>query len=410
MNDTNTQQFRTWLEENSNIAALVRREWYKPASDVAFPESEPEPIFPATYGKPKHIKDDEWLGYNLDQLRDGTWMCQIDSVGAQANRMECIFKKPPFATLVPQITVKVGSYTDSSGKEIDRLINLLDAGHRAADAIVRFAPRLAGDLELAFNDVLNGGDATRLAKIAPTSIVFGCWDSRATEAKLPRIVRSVVRAFDVERVTRSAQYEPPLRYVEAGIINEKFDKGSGTENPLSQEGFRHNPATATHGGVVVRGEIRRDVSLNLVALRSLGASGQCASELLEYILGLSLIAFAAPVNSSLREGCLLVGDPERPSSHFEIGHDGTQHPITLDLDEVLEFAEGAAKRFKVGESRECEFNSALAEAWLTLDKKKRKDVLRQGGITLEALGLSDGSSSGKATARQDKKSSKSRGK
>ena len=32
------------------------------------------------------------------------------------------------------------------------------------------------------------------------------WDSRDTQAKLPRIVASNIRAFDVQKLTRSANY------------------------------------------------------------------------------------------------------------------------------------------------------------------------------------------------------------
>ena len=53
----------------------------------------------------------------------------------------------------------------------------------------------------AFEDFLSG-DATAIAKLAPTSLVFGVWDSRDTQARLPRIVQSVIRAWDVSELKR----------------------------------------------------------------------------------------------------------------------------------------------------------------------------------------------------------------
>ena len=41
-----------------------------------------------------------------------------------------------------------------------------------------------------------------LAKIAPTSLVFGAWDSRDTQAKLPRLIASTIRAYDVVKLSR----------------------------------------------------------------------------------------------------------------------------------------------------------------------------------------------------------------
>jgi CRISPR-associated protein Csb1 len=211
------------------------------------------------------MKDEDWPGYNIDFFGDGANVCLLDSVGSQANRMEPIFKREKYKQLVPQIVVK------AAAKEV----SLLDAGHRAGDAIARFAGKMEDDnttggktlseqLWAAFQGWQERGDAEPLARIAPTSLVFGAWDSRATQAKVPRIVRSVIRAYNVKRCTRSAQFTTPLHYVDEGLIDESLDKGEGEKNPLSQEGFRHSPAAGSHGGILVLGDIRRDVSLNLV--------------------------------------------------------------------------------------------------------------------------------------------------
>jgi CRISPR-associated protein Csb1 len=85
-------------------------------------------------------------------------------------------------------------------------------------------------------------------------------DSRGTQAKVPRIFRSVVRTYNVRRVTRSAQYVPPVEYKERGLVNEVLDKGKGEDNVLSREGFKHNPAVGTPGGRPFRSTERMNQS------------------------------------------------------------------------------------------------------------------------------------------------------
>ena len=213
----NLAQFDQWLKDDSDVAALVMRQWFEPV------EGKDAVIFPPTYP----IEQDK-AGYNIDHFEDGTNVCQIDSVGSQANRMEPIFKREKYKHLVPQVVIKAG---DDAG---DREVHLLDAGHRAADAIVRFST-IGPELYEAFDAFQRQGNAEKLARIAPTSIVFGSWDSRATQAKLPRIVRSVIRAFNVQPMHRSAQYSTI-----AGEILE------GPEVEVTAKGPKAEPVSYTH--------------------------------------------------------------------------------------------------------------------------------------------------------------------
>ncbi|MBM4049606.1 MAG: type I-U CRISPR-associated protein Cas7, partial [Planctomycetes bacterium] len=138
-------RFDHWLKDDGP-AALVLREHLVPV------EGKDAVVFPPTY--PLSGKgEDEKAGYNVDRFEDGTSVCQIDSVGSQANRMEPIFKREPYSHFVPQITIRAG----------DKEVNLLDAGHRAADAIVRFSG-LAARLKDAFLAYRNDGNADPLAK------------------------------------------------------------------------------------------------------------------------------------------------------------------------------------------------------------------------------------------------------
>lgn len=351
-------QFDDWLKDGSEVAALVMRQWLEPV------EGKDAVIFPPTYAKPEGMRDENWMGYNLDWLDDGTSVCQIDSVGSQANRMEPIFMREPYSHLVPEVIVKAG----------EKAVNLLEAGHRAADAIVRFS-NLAHELEEAFSAV-RAGDATRLAKLAPTSLVFGVWDSRGTQVKLPRVVRSVIRAFKVKPLHRSAQYIPPVDYVQAGLL--EAPGGKEQQDAMSELGLSHAPAPWTHGGVLVEQEIRRDATLNLVALRALRAgSGADPLPLRRYILGLSLVAFTAPQETFLREGCQLVPDSDRPSKWSLVKHDGSREEnFDLPHEQVREYATTTAKAFGVGPKREATFNAKTARETLVQPKEQRKKSRR----------------------------------
>lgn len=359
----------TWKELASQMlaadgsAALVCRQWLMPA------EGRDAVIFPPTFAP---AEGGGKAGYNIDPLGDPTdpktpRVAILDTVGSQANRMEPLFKKANgedtlYSRLVPQIEIKAGN----------KIINLLDAGHRVADAIVRYST-LGPKLREAFGSYQESGDATQLAKIAPTSLVFGAWDSRDTQVKLPRLVASTIRAYDVAELTRSAQYSPPVDYVGLGLIEEADDKK--VLDAASELGFRHAPAGGTHGGVVVRGEIRREAILSLVGLRAVGPKGPTGEELRCYVLGLALVAITFASEHNLRQGCLLVSDPDKPSIWELVAHDGTRTPVTPASEAALFFAQEAAKAFGVGESGTVEFdvnaaNKALREK--TGGKKGKK--------------------------------------
>jgi len=282
-------QFDEWLGDESEVAALTMRQWLEPV------EGKDSVIFPPTYAKPERTREEDWLGYNIDWFPDGTNVCQIDSVGSQANRIEPIFKGNRYSHLIPQVLVQAGTTE----------INLLDAGHRGADAIVRFST-LNAQLHEEFLAQQQEGNAELLARIAPTSIVFGSWDSRATQAKFPRIVRSIIRAYNVKPLKRSAQYSTI-----AGEIIEGGDVEVTTSGSKAELGLAHVPAVSTHGGVQAF-EIRRQAALNLSALRALDGplGGEVTLRLRRYILGLALVSFTARADLYLREGCQLVLDPD----------------------------------------------------------------------------------------------------
>jgi CRISPR-associated protein Csb1 len=362
MSEETLKQYDVWLTDESPLAALVMRQWLVPV------EGKDSVIFPPTYATPDRPPEG-WLGYNIDRFEDGTSICQIDSVGSQANRIEPLFKRAPYDQLVPQITI------EAEGRQI----SLLEAGHRAADAIVRFSD-LAPHLEAAYQAWLDKGNAQPLAKLAPTSIVFGSWDSRATQAKLPRIVRSVIRAYDVKALHRSAQYSTI-----AGKILEGAQVEVTTTGIKAELGFAHVPAAWTHGGVLVQREIRRDAALNFSALRALGANPpEDTLKLRRYILGLALVAFTAPQETFLREGCQLVPDKDRTAEWKAVKHDGNSDKLAISHMDALAFAQAAATDFKVGESKKATFDAQSAREALGQTKEQRKAGRRRGRVPKQA--------------------------
>jgi CRISPR-associated protein Csb1 len=118
-----------------------------------------------------------------------------------------------------------------------------------------------------------------------------------------------------------------------------------------QEGMKHALASRTVGGVVVKGEIKRVVRLNLVALRNLRAykdgtvNENLTRGLQKYMLGLALVAASQPLEHNLREGCLLCPDEEKGASSKLVKKDGTEEEYSIDPGQAENYAEAAAQVF-----------------------------------------------------------------
>lgn len=337
-------------------------------------------IFPPTYAD---------IGYNIDTLSDGMRVATIDSVGSQANRMEPIFKSESedYAEwIVPQIKIVIRSEdcgecaacnkkTGSSGavggskaacekpRKVTR--SLLDLAHRAADAVVQSSPELLKLIEPAFKK-LQKGDASPLCTIAPTSLVFGVWDSRGgTGQKRPRLVRSVIRAWDVEPLHAAAQFNSVWKLLDDGQQSALEAEAKTKKVKLSEKGFHDapgvfrpkvkvakylndgpNPAARVLGGVLVKGRIEREVTVNLVALRGLrGANEDETGAIRKYLLGLSLVAATADIELFLREGCLL-RYAESGDQWYQVPRRGEPASIALDFSKVKEYAKAEASPFR----------------------------------------------------------------
>lgn len=403
-------KFDDCLKDNGPVA-IVMKQYLRPA------EGKEEVIFPPTYPMPTYrgrihtVRDGEYrvsvelpsfrpadgkaekkaedeqqnvAGYNIDEFKDGSNVCEIDSPQSQANRLEPLFKTIKDGNLVPQITIKVG----------DEAVNLLDAGHRAADAVVRLSSMVAQFHE-AFREAQKGNHLP-LAQLAPTSLLFGVWDSRGTQVKLPRLIKAEIRATNVQSCTRSAQFVPAIDYVRAGVVDEYLD--TRDKSPLAAEGMKHVPAPRAAGGVRVQGEIRRVVRVNLVALRDLRAlvgdkvDKKKTLDLQRYLFGLALVAATHPIQLNLREGCLLceTDDAEKKGSYKLVFANGEELPFPADPVGAVAYAEQSAQNFFGDEySRkdvaDARFERDVANRFLAMKAEDRDEISRKGPISEEAI-------------------------
>jgi len=366
-----TKLLDSWLAANGPVALRLRQKLLPVEAD----KSGRGVIFPPTYAD---------IGYNIDTLADGTRVAMIDTVGSQANRLEPIFKSTgkdaegkelnALANLVPQVEIvlhkaggKKGKKKEADAQSEDEYIekrSLLDLAHRSADAVVLASPTLAGEVSKAFEALRNTGNAAPLCTIAPTSLVFGVWDSRGGSGeKRPRLVRSIIRAWDVEVLHSAAQFNSVWKALSEEQQKELEKEAKAKKIKLSVKGFADAPATfrtdknqfingvpnpeaRVLGGVLAKGSIERDVTINLVALRGIrGKDPAETSEVQKYLLGLALLAATVDIELFLREGCLL--RYANDDAWTTVPRRGEPAEVSLPKqDQLVAYAMAAAAPFK----------------------------------------------------------------
>jgi CRISPR-associated protein Csb1 len=390
MSESASTQFTDLLKPDGPVAIVIKQ--------ALAPANEDDPIiFPPTYplttfkGRVHTVADGDYrvsvelppyprmdknekaseqtAGYNIDRFPDGTNSCEIDSPQSQANRIEPEFKRPKYRDLVPQIEIKVGDDPPNG-----TIVNLLDAGHRAGDAVVRFSS-LAKEFHDAFVAVKTGNHFM-LATLAPTSLLFGVWDSRSTQVKVQRVLKASIRASNVRECTRSAQFTPAVDYVASGAVDAGLDEGKSDQNPLSSEGMKHALAVQKAGGVMLTpaSQLTRTVNLNLAAVRALAACDETHTEVLQrYILGLGLLAATIDQNLNLREGCNLRFRDKTDKSD-SVPRRGEAAHWAVDDKAIAAFARASAEEF-------------FKLAGIAFDKKDHLDAVFESGAAEEFLGM-----------------------
>jgi CRISPR-associated protein Csb1 len=387
----------TWATDPKGPVALYLKQKLLPV------EGEGGVIFPPTYAD---------IGYNIDTLSDGTRVATIDSVGSQANRMEPIFKAPTNDgqsknALVPQIEIvlhtekcgecgrcKKGEACENPRKEKR---SILDLAHRSADAVVQSSPTLLTHVKKAFDELRRSGDAGPLCTLAPTSLVFGVWDSRGgTSEKRPRLVRAIIRAWDVETLHAAAQFNSISKALTEEQREELKKEAKAKKKDLSAQGlvdapaifrkvgttaakymheFRDgspNPERRVLGGILAKSRIEREVTVNLIALRGIrGRDAVETTHIQKYLLGLSLLAATADIDLFLREGCHLRYAGE--DAWHAVPRRGDPESVGLGSAEartlILTYASTAAEHFRPNWPKKLEHAFDLKAAKELLAKK-----------------------------------------
>ncbi len=324
---------------DTTIVAVVFRQALEPV------EGRDVPVFPATYPTPKGSDHRHGTPYTLNELKDGTRSVSLDSVQSQANRMEAVFHGE-FADTVPRVMVDAGGH----------VVQLTELSHRLADAAVR-CTALEGEIHDAF-EAFAAGDPLPIARLGPTSLVYGAWDSRDTQVKIPRLIRAEIIARDVDVFTRSAQFTGAFKREELGFSEAEWKKGA-------ELGFAPTPSVNQHGGVLVHGEIVHSAAIHLGALR--GLRDQTDDWVLaRYALGLALVGLLHGARDyRLRAGCWLV--PAAPAEFESVHVDGTRGRTELDAAEVARSLRTAAETAKArlgipaGEKRVVKFDPAAGK-------------------------------------------------
>ncbi|MBS3965366.1 MAG: type I-U CRISPR-associated protein Cas7 [Methylomonas sp.] len=350
-----------WADNPKGPVALILKQKLLPV------DGEGGVIFPPTYAD---------IGYSIDTLSDGTKVAQIDSVPSQANRSEPIFMEDDYKHLVPQIEINLGNKDDK-----ERKVSILELAHRAGDAVVRSTDELAGEIDEAFKTLLRTHNAVPLAKLAPTSLIYGAWDSRGTQVKRPRLIRSIIRAADVEVLHTAAQYNSVWKLLDDDQKKTLTDEAKKQKVKLSVKGFNDVPAPKGLGGIIARGPITRQVTINLIALQSIrGDSAESTQNLKRYLLGLALIAATAETALYLREGCLLRCADEADAWEAVTRRGAPQYfslSAAQELSLIKSYAEQAAVAFGV-QQPEKTYQFSIKKAKELLAKKEEADSDAEG--------------------------------
>ena len=319
------------LIADTSIAAITLRQALEPI------EGRDVPIFPPTYPPSRERKSHRFdTPYTINETAAGTRVCDLDSVQSQANRMEAAFTAPtgPLADLVPHHIVSAPNRLDPSARADNQRVDLTALPHRIADASIR-ATRFSKHIRSCF-EAIESGNPVPLARIAPTSLVYGAWDSRDTHVRLPRAVRSEIRAHDVSIFTRSAQYSGAFEQDVLGLNDQEWKKGADV-------GFAPTPSVDQPGGILARGEIVQSASILLNVLRKY-RTADATDSLPAYLLGLALGGLLTTGREYLlRSGCALV--PAAPEAWQSVSTTGQRELIRIDAEAIVDEIRALAGRW-----------------------------------------------------------------
>jgi len=314
-------------------------------------------VFPPTYENGVYAEE--------DRIIDGQKVpcVLLDSVQSQANRMEMALKETFYHGLDKEaaIPIIVVDFTSAGLPEVGEITSL-DVPHRLADAILRDS--LLGNVSFVQSELgkvlseSSSGNATGLYEICPTALIFGLWDSTGVRGglgvKFQRTMVSEIVAINAVTGVRPSSRIDPLGIVkDAGPIY----KAGKWQWELTQEAARRispdnndrqskkgkkvgdaiDPSEVNHGNVtpslkepggVTFAFAQQSVVISMPALRRLRFPGGNGQRDLAARTALTALAIAGAELSirkgcDLRSRCLLVPDPDFPTTWEILRQDGT---------------------------------------------------------------------------------------
>lgn len=319
-------------------------------------------VFPATYKDVKYAE--EYRMINGEQL----FCIHLDSVQSQANRMEgaLLSAMRRGDVSIPVIQVDFPS-ADPDLTDVG-IITSLDAPHRIADAILRDSEkngvRFRETDEGKVLDYVSRENATDLFEIAPTSLLFGVWDSTGPKGGLGvkfqrSIVSEIVAINAIKGVRTSSRIDPLGIQKDAGPVYlvgktkgewtlESSDKNG---RKLEKAGKDGSPSEVNHGNIPPtvddpNGGITFDHAkqLSIISLPSLRRlhfplNGKVADDVdlaaqtVLCCLGLVALSSMNREGYDLRSRCLLV--PEEAGSWTFLDGNGKEEQLSIPYETAV---------------------------------------------------------------------------
>lgn len=341
-------------------------------------------VFPPSYSvaetaKHKYAVEERRVG-DSDNL---STTVLLDSVASQANRAELAllegWERGELAFPVPYV-----DFTADGGATDYEKLTVLEAPHRLADAIFRDSLldgtlfRLS-DIGQAITDA-SPRNATNVFRYAPTSLLFGMWDSTGPKgglgSKFQRAYVSEIVGLDAAVGTKVSSRIDPLQIEkvqpDGKVYNSADPNAVWTLDEASAEMKKGKPVFASRGsdsgdagqpskinhgniapsidaragGVTISKALQTTV-ISLAALRNLRFRGfdrdaETAARTAVAALGLAAIVYQHETDFDLRSRCLLL--PQHGPRIELLARDGSADRVAdLDRGSAMEILAAAAR-------------------------------------------------------------------
>jgi len=211
------KKFDHLLQDDSDARAITRETHLQNVNGKLCP------VAPPTFAAARDEDNEKSGKRNKNKSSDycvsegtatGDKNCIINTHGAEANRLEVIFKKSRYQKLVPQVSIE---YKEDK-------FNLLDTPHRVGDILVKCST-VVGEKAKEALAAFKNGDFTLLGKFFPTSLVHGFWDSRGNLERWGRTISSEIRALSVNVSDSGYSSSPLINWEEALTDGNRKESG-----------------------------------------------------------------------------------------------------------------------------------------------------------------------------------------